>query len=547
VPRRATFWFLLIGCNLAGVAQPNPSPQAQEGFQISGVVEDADTGQPLAHSRVAMAPLSRREDLTVITTGEDGHFSFSPLAAGKYALSAQARGHLQQQFNQHDLYSSAVAVGPGLSANDLVFKLPAESSISGEVIDEAGEGVRDANVTLYSTGLAAGTNGLRVHARSVTNDDGSYHFPHLQQGRYLVSVNVRPWYAAALSSNQPEKSDRADPGPGEIRAESSDSPLNVAYPITFYGGATEERSATEIVIARGEKFIANIALQPVPALRLRFVMGSDARPEVFATLEQRVGDGSFESVAVLNQSPRPGVGVINGVAPGHYLVRAFNRAGGRASAVWREIDVDSNSGVETLGGSAVPLSVTVEADASALPRQTTVHLLNKKTRETVSQQVTLEGEAVFEQGIAPGSYEVSLTSDAGFYVKNVTAAGARVLGRTVEISVGQPVKLTIATAHGEGEINGTAVRDGKGFSGGLVLLVPADPAHNQVLFRRDQSDSDGTFTLKNVVPGKYTVLAIENGWELEWTKPSVLRSYLGKGTSVIVQPNGKYEVKATVQ
>jgi len=54
------------------------------------------------------------------------------------------------------------------------------------------------------------------------------------------------------------------------------------------------------------------------------------------------------------------------------------------------------------------------------------------------------------------------------------------------------------------------------------------------LFRRDQSDSDGSFTLPDIVPGMYTVVAIADGWELEWTNPEVLKPYLAGGVKVEV-------------
>jgi hypothetical protein len=81
----------------------------------------------------------------------------------------------------------------------------------------------------------------------------------------------------------------------------------------------------------------------------------------------------------------------------------------------------------------------------------------------------------------------------------------------------------------------------------MIVLVPADPVHNQVLFRRDQSDSDGTFKLAAVVPGKYTVLAIENGWDLEWMNADVLKNYMARGVAIQALQNGKYDVKVTVQ
>jgi hypothetical protein len=63
----------------------------------------------------------------------------------------------------------------------------------------------------------------------------------------------------------------------------------------------------------------------------------------------------------------------------------------------------------------------------------------------------------------------------------------------------------------------------------MIALVPKDPADNRELFRRDQSDLDGSFSLRSVVPGTYTVVAIENGWELDWAQPEVIARYAEHG------------------
>lgn len=548
---RFTFCFLLMTCPLAqSVQQSDSVPQSENGFEISGVLVDADSGQPLPHSHLDLAALNQRNDPAVTITDGDGRFAFFGLAPGKYSLSAQARGHLQQRYAQHEQYSTAIAAGPGMVSTGLIFKLPGESSIFGIVTDEAGEAVREAVVTLYFSGLAAGATVTHVHSSAVTNDEGKYYFVHLGPGRYLISVSTRPWYASAMNWSRPEDShENRAPAAGEISAEPGSSPLDVAYPITFYGGGSEARSASEIVLGRGEKFTANIALQPVPALRLRIATANDAPQGTFVTLEQRTADGSMEHVDVARQWSGPGVSILDGVPPGHYLVRTHERLSGMPSdGPLLQIDVNSNGSIDGIEGTIyVPVSVTVRADASGLPGQTFIQLLDKKTRVTLVERVGPEGEAVFKQRVEPGSYEVSCTGDVNFYLKSLTATGAKVLGRTVEIRPGDAVKLTVTTAHGEGEVNGTALRDGTPFGGALIMLVPEDPGHNQILFRRDQSDSDGTFTLKNVVPGKYTVLAIANGWELEWTKITVLRKYMGAGSAVVVQPSGKYDLKVSVQ
>jgi len=76
----------------------------------------------------------------------------------------------------------------------------------------------------------------------------------------------------------------------------------------------------------------------------------------------------------------------------------------------------------------------------------------------------------------------------------------------------------------------------------MVVLVPRevakgvaqDPETSRDLFRRDQSDLDGTFSLGNVVPGSYILLAIENGWDLDWSQPAAIGPYLSHGQAIQV-------------
>jgi hypothetical protein len=68
----------------------------------------------------------------------------------------------------------------------------------------------------------------------------------------------------------------------------------------------------------------------------------------------------------------------------------------------------------------------------------------------------------------------------------------------------------------------------------MVVLVPTEPEAMRSLARRDQSDSDGSFSLHDVAPGVYTVVAIENGWDLDWARPEVIGRYLPHGVAVTV-------------
>jgi hypothetical protein len=68
----------------------------------------------------------------------------------------------------------------------------------------------------------------------------------------------------------------------------------------------------------------------------------------------------------------------------------------------------------------------------------------------------------------------------------------------------------------------------------MVVLVPKDAAGFPELVRRDQSDSDGSFALRDAAPGQYTVVAIEDGWGLDWARPEVIGRYLPGGITVTV-------------
>jgi hypothetical protein len=83
-------------------------------------------------------------------------------------------------------------------------------------------------------------------------------------------------------------------------------------------------------------------------------------------------------------------------------------------------------------------------------------------------------------------------------------------------------------------------KNGKGQPGVMIVLVPKEPLAFRVLIRRDQSDSDGSFSLRDVTPGQYTVVAIQDGWELDWERPEVIGRYLSHGIAVTVtESSGK--------
>jgi hypothetical protein len=95
--------------------------------------------------------------------------------------------------------------------------------------------------------------------------------------------------------------------------------------------------------------------------------------------------------------------------------------------------------------------------------------------------------------------------------------------------------LVATVSQSETRVEGFARNEkGKGQPGVMIVLVPKEPSAFPALVRRDQSDSDGSFSLRDVAPGQYTVVAIEESWELDWARQEVIGRYLSHGVAVTV-------------
>ena len=538
------FLMFLLAMGTAAVGQRQPSvPSEKPGWQIAGTIISAADGLPLSRAVVSLASTTDLEQVQVVLTGGDGRFAFHEPTPSKYALQATHRGFVAQAYQQHGAFSTAIAVGPGLPVPDVLFRLQPEAIISGQVVDEAGDPVREAQVMLFQRRLLNGQWGTSMGNSVQTNDEGRYHFGHLLQGRYFVAVHTQPWYA---------RSPMTWVGPaGKLQPTPADLALDVAYPTTYYQGVTDFDDATPIDLQPGGRATADITLTAVPAQHIRLHMNDTQVSEFNARLSQEVSEGSDVSIGTEFHKVAPGVFESGGVPPGSYQMRLFSPRTPGAPGIENEAKVDTSKdeAIDLSGPSdSASVSGTVRfVPPAKAPEHLRVMLIRIHSHQVFSAAISPRGEFTVEHPLAPGDYQVVSSSAQGFFIVGLSATGASVAGRTLKITSSDPVVLNLAISRGVAQVKGTAVRGGKPLSGALVVLVPRDPANNLPLFRADQSDSDGTFTLASVVPGKYTVVAIDNGWGLEWQNPAALAPYLPHGQALQIAPQGRYNIKPEVQ
>ena len=533
---------------LAAYGQARKPAASAKGFEISGVVTSAVSAEPVPHAKVEIGLSQEQSTLQTVLTGPDGRFTFPNLAAGKYWLSAQAHGFWRQALDEHDGYFTGVAVGRGQNTQNIAFRLHPDASISGNITDTNAEPVAGAQVMLFRATTEEGQSEISLRNQTTTDDQGFYSFVHLSPGKYYVAVSAQPWYAQTPNRElRPYVKVSGEADTAAAPSETPNAALDVAYPVTFYPGVIDPANASAIDLPAGDRDSADISLNAVPAVHLSVARASsDAAQPANGIVEETFGNAVIP-VPAQEDTVSSGELEINGLAPGHYLL-AIESLGNGGQDRAKSIDVAGDAELDASEASAgVRIQGVVQFEGKPVA-EAVVRLRNHESGESFRTQTSQAGEFAFEQAsLGPGTYQVSVADVPDSALGSISGSDGRVQGRSVEIAAAGTVQLTIKMTKNLGRVDGVAQRDGKPLGGAMVVLVPQKFETNSSLVRRDQSDSDGTFTLARVLPGKYTVVAIANGWDLEWLNPSVLGPYLKAGTPVEVVPGRKYAVKVRVQ
>ena len=522
---------LALVCATAAQQQGHPASSSSGTWRIGGKVVDARNGQALARCVVEINPSPDRTQSLSTMTGEDGQFVFAGLELGKYRLTAGRPGYLTQAYEEHENFSTAIAVGPGLKSEGLIFNLMPQAVFSGMVTDETGEPIRGAQVRLFGD-QDRDLPSMRGRNMAMTDDRGIYEIAKISPANYYLAVSARPWYArgagAVIDPSQPTE---------------LDSTLDVAYSTIYYPNATDSDEATPIPVKGGEHIQMNMTLTAQPAMRLRLPLPQGDHGGYAASLTQFIF-GEPEQVGTSMQSTQDGFLEISGVLPGRYEV-TLEQLGGRpqseskhftadVAAGTTELREESGAGEGTVTGKVISLEGKIPAGSMVL--------MSNHPRRQYTGEINQAGE--FSISVPAGEYEIAGRIPQ-YYLAAISSPNASVKGRILQVKTGAVAKLELVAATGYGQIDGWAELAGQRVSGVMILLAPEDAKDNHILFRRDQSDSDGSFSLLRIIPGHYRLLAIANGWDLEWADPGVLDVFEKKSIPIVIHASEK--LKGTVE
>ena len=503
-------------------AQSGSSAQtAAAAYRIAGTVVNAVTGGPVRGATVAVLAEDDSRRIASVQSGNDGRFDIPVPAAGTYQLSASKRGYASAFYDEHGQFSSAIVIGAGQDTSNLVFRLTPGAVLRGVVTADGGDPMEGAQVMLFKKpqGHTPGEKIAQADS-TVTDDTGSYEFSNLGKGEYLLAVKAEPWYAMHSAG-------------GGSRQGEGNRALDVAYPITFFDSTTDDASASPIVLIGGARAEADVSLHAVPALRLvveapRKPDGSIARPELKQTI---FGTALSAQSAGFMDAIQTGSTEFTGVAPGQYELTQGDPP--------RVVELDANTSQQVEPGAGIPavaVSGTLQtATGGSLSGEAVAFLEPADSSRGLKPMVSDFNRGSFSFAAVPAG-KWKLRAEIGGMqapVISIAVGGRPHSGNLVTVQ-DRALTLVVKVSAGGTRVEGFAGAVGKGKAGVLVLLVPRDAAAFPELVRRDQSNSDGSFSMRDAVPGQYTVVAIEDGWTLDWTRPEVIGRYLPGGIAVTV-------------
>jgi uncharacterized protein (DUF2141 family) len=336
---------------------------------IVGTVVDGETNRPvpgaivsISASAAAGSAAAAFRALPVAADGE-GRFFFRDLPRGRFELSASAPGYLKANpfgARRAGGTSQAIELQDGERLKDITIAMWKPAEISGEITDEAGEPLPNAQVFAMPVLPGSGEARFGQTRGDVTDDRGVFRFIGLPPGRYIVGVasvytttpasyvdtgehaKGSPQEEAVFAqvgrgSNAPPPSEAGFRvgdlllapfvGTSAIAVRALDGSFLVSR-TTFFPDSATPTGATPIEVAAGEtRSDVSLQVNLVPALSIsgRLVgpagplahfglrlmpMGADALPR----------EDGFQAAATVTDSS--GAFTFLGVPAGNYVVRA---------------------------------------------------------------------------------------------------------------------------------------------------------------------------------------------------------------------------------
>src|SRR5689334_12608958 len=236
--RTSLQWMAFVGvfaaaaaANAQSVPRDQPHTPRLGSGAIRGRVVRADTGQPLRRVQVHIDEWRAKDQggPTSTMTDAQGRYELTQLPAGTYHLKATRGGFVEVEYGQRRPFERGrpIEIAEGAVLDDVNFAMPLGGVVTGRVVDETGEAVAQASVSLARRRYVDGERQLVGQNGTSTDDRGDFRIFGVAPGEYVM--------VARLESMDFGSRDR------------------VRYVATYYPGTPVPNEAQRVTVAAGQE------------------------------------------------------------------------------------------------------------------------------------------------------------------------------------------------------------------------------------------------------------------------------------------------------
>jgi len=554
---------------------------------------------------VAALPIAEMEEVTVSVNGDiaivmkstppmmtdsQGRFAFNDVGPGTYKLIFASNGYARQSYGQRGVGGTGVPIvlTAGQTKADILMQMSQVAAIGGKIVDSSGRPIAGVPVRLIRYAYDdTGQRKVVVAASTQTDDHGDYRIFHLSPGRYYLSAGNLPGQSS--SNNIPT----GLLGPGIVTvANSNRIPEN--YTLSYYPGADDASSATPIDLPPGADFNgANMSLRVQQTFRVRgsvvdprtgqpplsvnlslnlqnpdprggsFVNTSDGRPTyngADGTFELRnVSSGAYTITAMMPNPAPPRPADLGNLSPADQRAYfdAQNATSSLAPRAFAAINI-RNSDIDGIQLRVAPAGNIIgrfrfDQDPSIpSPGPTFLRIQLRDVNGSITATPTgiaAQSRATGADGtfrvdnIPQGEYRLALVGiPDGYYLKEARFGDLDLLSGSLRYAGTDSRTLDVVLRSGTGNVEGNAVNSqGQPAAGARVVLIPERRDRTE-LFRPATADPNGRFTIPNIAPGDYKLVAWESIEPFEFFDVERIKQADDKGTEIRVTESSRQSV-----
>jgi sarcosine oxidase gamma subunit len=518
---------------------PSSSDDDKQTASVEGTVVCAGTDEPLGKARVTLSNKDDKDrNSRVAVTGTDGKFMFKGVAPGSYDLNVYHDGYIPRSYGEDSEGKGAaiLTLAAAQKMSDLLFRLQKCAAISGRILDEDGDPVRDAFVVVMRRKSRHGLVTTVGLSSAQTNDLGEYRVFDLPPGQYCVRVTF-----GDMERMQMRVGDQKN-------AESGSKAANNYVP-TYYPNVVDGSRASVIELKSGDELSS-----------IDIMLTRNRTYKIRGHITDLVGDNGQYGISAFSEGEwtppsagqiKNGLFEVAGLLPGKYLVIASGSVEkqdrrqvvqGLARVEVVDADLDSVN-IVIKRGSDVHGRVLMEGN-KALPKHLTIFLQLVDPDGMPGGNARVRADGTFELNVPDATYRIDAYSEcAECYVKSAKIDGTDHLEKGVQIVGGISQVIEVVYSNRSGSVEGVVTKSDQLPATGVTVLLVRDPPplHGKLTrFKEGTTDQYGHFTIRGVAPGKYKAFAFATapGFD-DFTDPEFIGPLESKGESVSIEENGK--------